>query len=75
MQKISDCKNLGLLIRNERKQQKLTQEQLAGVTGVGVRFLRELEAGKDSCQLGRALRVTATLGLNVFAGSRRERAP
>lgn len=75
MQVISDSKSLGLLIRNERKLQKLTQEQLAGVTGVGVRFLRELEAGKESCQLGRAIRVTATLGLNVFAGSRRDSAP
>ena len=40
MQPITDSKNLGLLIRNERKAQKLTQEQLAGLTGVGVRFVR-----------------------------------
>ena len=34
----------GPSIRQERKAQKLTQEQLAGLTGVGVRFVRELEA-------------------------------
>jgi y4mF family transcriptional regulator len=74
MQTITDSKSLGLLIRTERKTQGLTQEQLAGLTGVGVRFVRELEAGKESCQLGRALQVTAALGLGVAVGSRRESA-
>ena len=75
MQPIADSKSLGLLIRAERKAQKLTQEQLAGLTGVGVRFVRELEAGKESCQLGRALRVATALGLNISADSRREGGP
>jgi y4mF family transcriptional regulator len=75
MQTIIDAKSLGLLIRNERKAQKLTQEQLAGLTGVGVRFVRELEAGKESCQVGRALQVASSLGLIVSVRSRRERAP
>jgi y4mF family transcriptional regulator len=74
MQTIIDSKSFGLLIRAERKAQKLTQEQLAALTGVGVRFVRELEAGKDSCQIGRALQVAATLGLRVSVGSRRESA-
>lgn len=72
MQTILDSKNLGLLIRTERKAQKLTQEQLAGLTGVGVRFVRELEAGKESCQIGRALQVAASLGLTVSVGRRQE---
>ncbi|EHS49414.1 helix-turn-helix domain protein [Rhizobium sp. PDO1-076] len=70
MEKISDTKSLGILIRQERKQQGLTQEQLAGVIGVGVRFLRELEAGKESCQIGRAMQVLAGLGLIVSVGRR-----
>ncbi|MDW9486212.1 helix-turn-helix domain-containing protein [Sinorhizobium meliloti] len=72
MQTILDSKSLGLLIRTERKAQKLTQEQLAGLTGVGVRFVRELEAGKESCQIGRALQVAASLGLSVSVGRRQE---
>lgn len=75
MQTITDSKSLGLLIRKERKAQKLTQEQLAGLTGVGVRFVRELEAGKESCQLGRALQVAAGLGLSLAIGSRQESVP
>ncbi len=74
MQTIIDTKTLGVLIREERKAQKLTQEQLAGLTGVGVRFVRELEAGKDSCQIGRALQVASSLGLTVSVSSRRESA-
>ena len=72
MDGINDSKSLGLLIRQERRAQGLTQEQLAGLTGVGVRFVRELEAGKESCQLGRALRVTAALGLDISIRCRRE---
>lgn len=75
MQTITDSKSLGLLIRKERKAQGLTQEQLAGLTGVGVRFVRELEAGKESCQLGRALQVTDALGLTLAVNGRRESAP
>jgi y4mF family transcriptional regulator len=75
MQIIGDSASLGLLIRKERKAQKLTQEQLAGLTGVGVRFVREIEAGKSSCQIGLALQVAAALGLIVSVSTRREREP
>ena len=45
---MSKAKRLGKIIRHSRKSQKLTQEQLAATTGVGVRFTRELELGKES---------------------------
>lgn len=51
------------LIRNRRKALKMRQDQLALATGVGRRFLIDLEAGKPSCQLGRSLLVAETLGL------------
>lgn len=72
MQTFTDSQSLGSFIRNERKAQNLTQEQLAGLTGVGVRFVRELETGKESCQLGRALQVALALGLTLSVSSRRE---
>lgn len=70
MATISDSVALGQLIRAERKRQQLTQEQLAGVAGVGVRFVRELESGKESCRVGLALTVMQTLGLTVSITSR-----
>jgi HTH-type transcriptional regulator / antitoxin HipB len=59
------------LIRNRRKALKMRQDQLALATGVGRRFLIDLEAGKPSCQLGRSLLVAETLGLKPtdFLGS------
>ncbi len=60
-----DIKELGDLIRNTRKQQGLTQQELAGICGVGVRFVRELEHGKQSCHMGKALWVIKMLGIQV----------
>lgn len=65
MLRITDTESLGALIRDTRKAQGLTQEQLAGVCGVGMRFIRELEHGKDSCHIGKALSVLQMLGLQV----------
>ena len=53
----------GSLIRSRRKELKIRQAQLALATGVGRRFLIDLEAGKPSCQLGRSLLVAEALGL------------
>ncbi|MGB2464579.1 MAG: type II toxin-antitoxin system Y4mF family antitoxin [Candidatus Puniceispirillaceae bacterium] len=61
---------LGMLIRQTRKQQRLTQEQLAASTGVGVRFIRELEQGKASCHIGKALMVVTMLGLEIVIGGK-----
>jgi transcriptional regulator with XRE-family HTH domain len=53
----------GSYIRGRRKALKMRQDQLALATGVGRRFLIDLEAGKPSCQLGRSLLVAEALGL------------
>lgn len=56
---------LGLLVRRERKAQNLKQAELAAVSGVGVRFIVDLEAGKPTLQLGKVLQVITTLGCEV----------
>ena len=61
----------GSMIRSRRKALNMRQDQLALATGVGRKFLIELEAGKPSCQLGRSLLVAEALGLrlaDVLAG-------
>ena len=55
----------GAAIRSARKAQGMRQDQLAGAAGVGVRFIVDLEAGKSSTQLGKALAVACALGLRV----------
>jgi transcriptional regulator with XRE-family HTH domain len=56
----------GALIRRRRKALGMRQVELALATGVGRRFLIELEAGKPSCQIGRSLLVAETLGLRTI---------
>ena len=65
MEDISSINNLGNLIRLERKKQALTQAQLAGLSGVGIRFLSELERGKNSCEIGKTLHILKMLGLTL----------
>ena len=60
-----DSTSLGLLVRRERKAQNLKQTELAAVSGVGVRFIVDLEAGKPTLQLGKVLQVITTLGCEV----------
>ena len=56
---------IGRIVREARRAQGLRQDQLAGAAGVGVRFLVELEAGKATAQIGKALAVLAALGCNL----------
>ena len=62
-------RQLGAIIRSTRTAQGLRQDQLAAAAGVGVRFLIELEAGKPTTQLGKALDVLKALGCRVEIAS------
>ncbi|MCF3641857.1 type II toxin-antitoxin system Y4mF family antitoxin [Rhizobium sp. TRM95111] len=57
--------DIGALVRSARKEQNLRQDELAGVSGVGVRFIVDLEAGKPTAQIGKVLHVLQTLGCSV----------
>lgn len=59
--------DFGKLIRAMRKKAKLTQADLAAASGIGERFIRELEKGKPSCQLEKALLVAQMLGIKLEA--------
>jgi y4mF family transcriptional regulator len=56
---------LGQIVRHERKAQGLRQDELAAASGVGVRFIVDLEAGKPTLQLEKVLLVLRTLGCVV----------
>ncbi|WP_165932798.1 type II toxin-antitoxin system Y4mF family antitoxin [Rhizobium sp. BK251] len=56
---------MGALVRSARKEQNLRQDQLAGVSGVGVRFIVDLEAGKPTAQIRKVLHVLRMLGCSV----------
>ena len=64
---IQNVKEFGLLIRKIRKKSKLTQKELAAASGVGIRFIRELELGKPSCQIEKAFLIARMLGIKLEA--------
>lgn len=65
--RIDEMEDLGRLVRTVRKQQGLTQEALAGASGVGPRFIIELEKGKPRCEVGKVLLVLQMLGIGLIA--------
>lgn len=64
MNTINTPQEVGRLIQKTRKDQGLTQTELAAASGVGVRFIVDLEKGKPTCQLGKTLRVLHMLGIH-----------
>lgn len=63
--KIRTFEDIAIKIRNERKKQNLTQTELAGLCNVGLRFIVDVEAGKETCQIGKVLKVLDVLGINL----------
>lgn len=57
--------SLAEFVKEKRKQLKLTQPELAEKAGVGLRFLRELENGKESVRLDKVNQVLALFGASV----------
>lgn len=63
--KIKDSKIFGNLVHEARKKQGLTQAQLAGIVNTSPRLIGELERGKPTIQLERALKIAWMLGINI----------
>lgn len=57
-------------IRERRRSLKLNQLELAQLSGTSERFIRELEHGKTSVRLDKALAVLTTLGLELTTVAR-----
>lgn len=49
-------------VRARRKDAGLTQEELAGQCGVGLRFLKELELGKETLRMDKVQQVLQYFG-------------
>ena len=54
-----------MAIRAVRKEQGMRQDDTAGGAGVGHVFLRDVERGKETVQLGLVLKVLDELGIEL----------
>ncbi|HCM25792.1 MAG TPA: transcriptional regulator [Treponema sp.] len=64
---IHEVADFGVLIRNRRKVQGYTQARLAALCGTGVRFISDLENGKETVEFGKAFVVAQNLGIDLVA--------
>lgn len=53
---------LSQFVKKRRKSLGLTQEDLSFKSGVGIRFIRDLEQGKQSLQMDKVNQVLALFG-------------
>ena len=65
MRPIQTTRAFGSAVRRARKNQGLSQTELAARAGVGRPWLSELETGKRTAELGRALSVLSALDLAI----------
>ncbi len=65
--KIADTRALGELIRTRRTALGLRQPDLALTANVGIRFIVDIENGKETCQVGLTLRLLRALGIDLTA--------
>lgn len=70
---IGAVRDLGATIRAARKQAGLEQKDAAGLAGVGLRFLSDLERGKPTVRMDKVLQVLDVLGLELSVRPRRSR--
>ncbi len=62
---LSDAKSFGKMLRLRRKELGYTQAFLADFSGFSVSFISDLERGKETAELGKALYLAQLLGLDL----------
>ena len=63
--RVMAASDLGAAVREVRRQEGLTQRELALSVGTGERFIVDLENGKETVRLGKALAVAAALNIKI----------
>lgn len=66
MKELKSVDKLGALIRQARKEQHMTQSDLAGACNTTQKYISDLEGGKTTVQFDLAFRVMRALGLRIF---------
>mgnify|MGYP003323568135 CR=1 FL=1 len=68
--KITDAKSLGAAIRARRKELNYTQVFLSEFTGLSTSFISDLERGKPTVEIEKALLLISLLGLDLHIEKR-----
>lgn len=68
--KIYSSKEFGKAIKERRKELGYTQAQIAAVTGFSISFISDLERGKKTAELEKAILLANTVGMDLTIQSR-----
>ena len=63
-----DMNNIAEFIKTERRKAGLTQEEFALRSGLGLRFVRELEQGKETVRMDKVNQALAMFGMEATYG-------
>ena len=69
---VSDTESFGRILRKRRKELGYTQAYLSQFSGFSVSFISDLENGKETAELGKALYMAQLLGLDCRLEERGE---
>ena len=67
---VTDAKSFGNMIRKQRKTLGYTQAFLSSFCGMSISFISDLENGKTTIELEKAIRVANLLGLDCSLTAR-----
>lgn len=70
MNRIVSTADVGAAIRARRRELGFTQAELAERVGVGITYLSNLENGKDTAEIGKALHLIQMLGMDLYVEGR-----
>ena len=68
--KINDTKSFGEIIKKRRKKLGYTQKYVSDVSGISASFISDLENGKATIEIGKAIYLANLLGIDVFLNER-----
>jgi transcriptional regulator with XRE-family HTH domain len=70
---ISDSKQFGAALKKRRKELGYTQRYISDFTGFSISFISDLENGKSTAELGKAIYLANMLGLDIEINARGSR--
>ncbi len=68
--KINDTKSFGEIIKKRRKKLGYTQKYVSDVSGISASFISDLENGKATIEIGKAIYLANLLGIDVVLNER-----
>lgn len=66
--KYKECDRIAEFIKQKRKEAGLTQEEFVIRSGLGLRFIRELEQGKETVRMDKVNQALSMFGMKAVPG-------